>query len=57
MWLIPWKEIPFKELDKNVLHCKFMVDKWTAPLDSNFDWAQNYMYNKNNNQYYEIDFD
>ena len=31
-WLIPWKDIPFKELLKKLLHCKFLVEKWTAPL-------------------------
>ena len=30
MWLIPWKEIPFKELVKKLLHCKFLVKKLTA---------------------------
>ena len=32
MWLIPWKEIPFKELDQNLSYYEFLVEKWTAPL-------------------------
>ena len=31
MWLIPWKEIPYKELVKKLWHCKFLVEKRTAP--------------------------
>ena len=29
----PWKEIPVKELLKKLLHCKFLVEKLTAPLN------------------------
>ena len=33
MWLIPWKEKPFKELIQNLLHYKFLLGKWTAPFE------------------------
>ena len=32
MWLIPWNEIPFKELVNNLLHYKLLVEKWTVNL-------------------------